>query len=131
MVLLGILGLTRIEPGTSALLVVAILFVIGLGHGMIMPAAMGVSYKTLRHSEIPSATTATNVGIRAGSSSGVAALLVLIQRNIAHRTPEADTFTHAFSQTYWWALAIGAVAILPALMLPRQRRPAMADTPRR
>ncbi|MET9486902.1 MDR family MFS transporter [Nocardia sp. NPDC006630] len=130
-VLLGIFGLTRIGPGTSAFLVLALLFVIGLGHGMIMPAAMGVSYKTLRHSEIPSATTATNVGIRAGSSFGVAALLVLIQRNIAHRTPEADTFTHAFSQTYWWALAIGAVAILPALMLPRQRRPAMADAPRR
>ncbi|MCU1640485.1 MAG: Drug resistance transporter EmrB/QacA subfamily [Nocardia sp.] len=138
-VLSGILGLTQIGPDTSDILVVAAVFVIGLGHGMIMPAAMGVSYQTLRHSQIPSATTATNVGIRAGSSFGVAALLVLIQRNIEHRAPGVDAFTrtlrtdevtreltYAFTQTYWWALAIGAVAVLPALLLPRR-----ADTSRR
>ncbi|MEU6587171.1 hypothetical protein [Nocardia sp. NPDC046763] len=108
----------------------AMLFVIGLGYGMIMSAAMGTSYQTLRHSEIPSATTATNVGLRAASSFGVAAL---IQRNIEHRTRNVDAFTrtlrtdevtraltHAFTQTYWWALAIGAVAVVPALMLPRR-----------
>ncbi|MRH90243.1 DHA2 family efflux MFS transporter permease subunit [Nocardia sp. SYP-A9097] len=131
-VLLGMLGLTRVGPGTGEILFLAILFVIGLGHGMIMPAAMGASYQTLRHSEIPSATTATNVGVRAGSSFGVAALLVLIQRNIEHRAPGAFTGTprtdqatqalaHAFTQTYWWALAIGVVAVIPALMLPRRR----------
>ncbi|MFJ9368340.1 MDR family MFS transporter [Nocardia sp. NPDC101769] len=132
-VLLGILGLTQIGPSTSDILVVATLYVIGLGHGMIMPAAMGTSYQTLRPSEIPSATTATNVGLRAGSSFGVAALLVLIQRDIEHQTPGADAFTrtartdeltqvltHAFTHTYWWALAIGAVAVAPALMLPRR-----------
>ncbi|MFE2997046.1 MDR family MFS transporter [Nocardia sp. NPDC059246] len=140
-VLSGIFGLTHLAPGTSDILVVAAVFVIGLGHGMIMPAAMGAGYQTLRHSQIPSATTATNVGIRAGSSFGVAALLVLIQRNIEHRAPDVDAFTrtvrtdevtreltHAFTQTYWWTLAIGAVAVVPALILPRRRRLVIADT---
>lgn len=117
-VLLGMLGLTRIGSAGD-IPVAATLFVIGLGHGMIMPAAMGASYRTLRHSEIPSATTATNVGIRAGSSFGVAALLVLLQRYLDHRPPDS----HAFTQTYWWALMFGAFAVLPAVMLPRHRQP--------
>ncbi|WP_228001353.1 MDR family MFS transporter [Nocardia australiensis] len=139
-VLLGILGLTQIGPDTSNALVVATLFVIGLGHGMIMPAAMSASYQTLQRSEIPSATTATNVSLRAASSFGVAALLVLVQRNIEHRAPGADAFartvrpdeithtlTHAFTQTYWWALAISALAVVPALMLPRRSSRASAS----
>ncbi|MGW5107646.1 MDR family MFS transporter [Nocardia sp. NPDC004123] len=133
LVLLGILGLTQIGPDTSNALVVATLFVIGLGHGPIMPAAMSASYQTLQRSEIPSATTATNVSLRAASSFGVAALLVLVQRNIEHEGSVANALTttvrtdgithtlaHAFTQTYWWALAIGAVAVVPALMLPRR-----------
>ncbi|MFE3193054.1 MDR family MFS transporter [Nocardia sp. NPDC059240] len=113
-VLLGFLALTR--PSTGDIPLLAILFVIGLGHGMIMPAAMGATYQSLRRTEIPSATTATNVGIRAGSSFGVAALLVLLQRNTGHSALDASTFTH----TYWWALAIGAAALVPALLLPRR-----------
>ncbi|MEC3957835.1 MDR family MFS transporter [Nocardia sp. CDC153] len=112
--LAAILALTRIGPHTGDIAIMAILFVLGLGHGMIMPAAMGVSYRTLRHAEIASATTATNVGLRAGSSFGVAALLVLLQRAFDHTDA-----THAFTHTYWWALAIGAVAVIPALLLPR------------
>ncbi|MEU6586566.1 MDR family MFS transporter [Nocardia sp. NPDC046763] len=140
-VLLGILGLTQIGPDTSNAWVVAALFAIGLGHGMIMPAAMSASYQTLQRSEIPSATTATNVGLRAASSFGVAVLLVLVQRNIEHRAPGADAFTtrvrtdeitrtltHAFTQTYWWAVAIGAVAVVPALMLPRRSSRASTST---
>ncbi|MEV6097237.1 MDR family MFS transporter [Nocardia sp. NPDC051981] len=141
-VLLGILGLTQIGPDTSNALVMATLFVIGLGHGTIMPAAMSASYQTLQRSEIPSATTATNVSLRAANSFGVAALLVLVQRNIEHRPPGSEAFTrtdrteevthtlaHAFTQTYWWALAIGAVAVVPALLLPRKSTRVSAPTP--
>lgn len=143
-VLIGILGLTQIGPDTSTALLVAMLFVIGLGHGMIMPPAMGASYQTLQHSEIPAATTVTNVGVRTASSFGVAALFVLLQRNFEHQSPAtaggvampaghaptadiARSLTHAFTQTYWWALVIAAVAIVPALML--QRRSALAPVP--
>ncbi|MGW4248077.1 MDR family MFS transporter [Nocardia sp. NPDC004722] len=115
-VALGVLTLTRIGQGTSDIAVLTILFALGLGHGMIMPAAMGATYRTLRHTDIPSATTATNVGIRAGSSFGVAALLVLLQRDTDHRLPDAAAFTH----TYWWALAFTAVALIPALLLPQR-----------
>ncbi|MEV4124347.1 MFS transporter [Nocardia sp. NPDC049707] len=144
-VLLGIVFLAQIGPDTSNALVVAALFLIGLGHGTIMPAAMSASYQTLQRTEIPSATTATNVSLRAASSFGVAVLLVLVQRNIEHRAPGSEAFTrtdraegithtltHAFTQTYWWALAIGAVAVVPALLLPRKSTrasaPATTDT---
>ncbi|WP_067573574.1 MDR family MFS transporter [Nocardia acidivorans] len=115
--LLGIVGLTQIHPNTGEILIMTMLFVIGLGHGMVMPAAMGASYETLRHSEIASATTATNVGLRVGSSFGVAALLVLIQRDQQSQPPDLDSFT----RTYWYALVIAAVAVLPALLLPARR----------
>ncbi|GAB2518859.1 MDR family MFS transporter [Nocardia heshunensis] len=117
-VLLAVLILTQVGPTTSDTLILPILFVIGLGHGMIMPAAMGATYQTLRRTEIPSATTATNVGIRAGSSFGVAVLLVLLQRNI-HGAPDVAAFAH----TFWWALAITAAAVVPALIMPRRRAP--------
>nr|WP_246024084.1 MFS transporter [Nocardia yunnanensis] len=113
--LLGILGLAEISPGTADILTLSAIFVIGLGHCMIMPAALGATYRTLPRAHIASATTATNVGIRAGSSFGVAAVLILLQRDLDHRSP-----AYAFAHTYWWTLAIATAAIVPALLLPRR-----------
>lgn len=135
-ILIGILGLTQTDASTGRPTLVALLFVLGLGHGMIMPAAMGAGYRTLDRADIPAATTTTNVDIRVASSFGVAALLVLLQRNVEHQFPGAagsvaavtqsrppaqiaPLLAHAFTRTYWWALAIAAVAVVPALMIQR------------
>jgi EmrB/QacA subfamily drug resistance transporter len=144
-VLIGIFALTRVHPTTGTAVVATILFVIGLGHGTIMPAAMSSSYRNLQRTEIPAATTMTNVVLRTASSLGVAALLVVLQRNIAYRvpgtasgaaalaptppaSPAASILAYAFAQTYWWALALVAVAVVPALMLRHRPTPAPDPT---
>lgn len=142
--LLGIAALTQTTEATAPAVLAAILFVIGLGHGTMMPAAMSAPYRTLEHSEIPAGTTATNVGIRTAGSFGVALLLILLQRAVESRLPgqtggaapltgtartpcTAHLLAEAFTQTYWWALVIAALAIVPALMIkavqPRDARP--------
>ncbi|MFJ4652425.1 MDR family MFS transporter [Nocardia sp. NPDC088792] len=116
LVLAGMAALTQTHADTGPAVLIATLFVIGLGHGMLMPSAMAASYRALQPAEIPAATTATNVAIRTASSFGVAALLVLLQRNLEHH-PLAESFT----QTYWWAFAIAAVAVVPALLIRADR----------
>jgi EmrB/QacA subfamily drug resistance transporter len=145
-VLLGMLGLTQISADTGTPVLLALMFAIGLGHGMMMPAAMGAGYRTLERSEIAAATTTTNVGMRVASSFGVAALLVLLQRNVEQEFPGvsgsvaavaeagssprvAPLLSQAFAQTYWWALGIAAVAALPALFMQGRPRPAAESRP--
>ncbi|WP_433665856.1 DHA2 family efflux MFS transporter permease subunit [Nocardia sp. CA-136227] len=144
----GVVGVAQVPADASDLLRLLPLFVIGLGHGLMMPAVMSAGYLTLRASEIPAATTATNVNLRAASSFGVAALFMLLQHNIVSRVPDAgggaealsrpgrtadaaQAFAHAFSQTYWWAFIFIAIALVPALMLRRRSasRPSSEPAP--
>lgn len=146
--LLGIAGYTQISPGTATVTLLALLFVIGLGHGTMMSALMGGSYRTLDRKDIPSATTASNVTIRIGSSFGVAALAVLLQHAIQNRIPGSTgklagpgaarsghldqimaLLTHAFTDTYWWAFGIAAVAAIPILLIPGSKAPVAPAEP--
>lgn len=108
---------------------------VGLGHGALMPALMGGGYKTLAKSDVPSATTASNIIVRVGSSFGVAALAVVLQKAIQHEIPGASSslagaakahiaqagplLTHAFRTSFWWALGIAAASVIPILAFPR------------
>lgn len=142
--LVGLLGYTQIHIGTSNLTMLGLLFVIGLGHGTLMPALLGGSYRTLERKDIPSATTASNVVVRVGSSFGVAALAVLLQRAIQHEIPGATgslaaaakgghlaqvgpLLAHAFRDTFWWSLGIAAVSVIPMLFIARAGKAATAS----
>lgn len=148
--LAGIAGYTQITPGTATITLLAMLFVIGLGHGTMMSALMGGSYRTLDRKDIPSATTASNVTLRIGSSFGVAALAVLLQHAITNRIPGASgklggaaagaaksghldqvmaLLTHAFNDTFWWAFGIAAVAAIPILLIPASKAPVAPAEP--
>ncbi|GAB2839942.1 MDR family MFS transporter [Actinocorallia aurea] len=143
-VLLGIFCYTQIGYDTPIPVLLGILLLIGVGHGSMMPALMGGMYRTLSPAQVPSATAASNIGMRVGSSLGVAAMAVLLQLAITDRVPGSDgtlssgpgelphavaeLLTSAFTHTYWWALAIAAAAILPILLIPRSF-PAPAAAP--
>ncbi|MEO5877260.1 MAG: DHA2 family efflux MFS transporter permease subunit [Streptosporangiaceae bacterium] len=138
--LLGVFGYTQIHADTANWLLLAILFVIGLGHGTLMPALMGGMYRTLDRVDVPSATVAANITMRIGSSIGVAALAVVLQIAIQDVFPQTDgsldevaaasasggaagnaevLLTHAFTTGFWWAFAFAAVAVIPILLIPR------------
>jgi EmrB/QacA subfamily drug resistance transporter len=136
--LLGTAAYTQIHADTSPVLLAAALFVIGLGLGATIMPSMAAAYQALPGPLIPRATSAINTLQRMGASVGTTALAVILQHEITARSPRvagsalaplpdearvriapllADAFAHAF----WIALAIGALAIVPALLLPRRR----------
>jgi EmrB/QacA subfamily drug resistance transporter len=140
-VLLGMLTYTRLDATTGNALLIGTLFVIGLGHGMMMPSVMSAMYLGLPKTAIPTATTTFNILSRVGSSFGIAMLAVVLQSLIRADIPGAgnslaaaakirdpravELLAGAFGASVWWAMAFGAAAFLIALTLPgRSRRPA-------
>jgi hypothetical protein len=110
------------------------LFVRGIGLGFTMMPAMAAAYSTLERWQVPRATPMLNVMQRVGGSLGTAVLAVVLQHQLAHAGGQgAEPVASAFAHTYWWAMAITAIALVPALVLAHAqraaRRPEAAGAP--
>ncbi|TDD79435.1 DHA2 family efflux MFS transporter permease subunit [Actinomadura rubrisoli] len=141
--LAGTAMLTSLDPGTGRALIMTAMFVVGLGHGMIAPSLMAMSYQGLPRAVVPAATTGANVLIRIGSSFGTAVMAVVLQIAIRDEIPGASgnlkdaaehqtaqtpaLLTSAFTETFWWAAAILLVALVPILAIPRKKTAALAE----
>ena len=148
------IGLTRLTADTQFTVTTAILFVRGIGLGCSMMPAMAAAYSTISRSAVPRATTALNVIQRVGGSIGTALLAVVLENEISANLPHAAALSGgavrpippavrahiaaplsaAFTTTFWWAAALTAVAILPAIVLAvtvrrGRMRPAAAGSP--
>lgn len=136
--MLGTLAYTQIAADTSYLMLAAALFVIGLGLGATITPSMAAAYQSLPRSEVPAATSALHTIQRLGASVGTAVLAVVLQRAITADVPAVDggalgplapadrervsvALAHAFGSTFWVALALIAIAMVPALLMPRAR----------
>ena len=142
---------TQLEADTSYTLLAVALYVRGIGLGMTMMPAMAAAYQTLDRPAVPRATTAINIIRTVGGSLGTAILSVVLERQIAAElggaagdlgalrrrgggaAQLAEPLAHAFGQTFWWAVGLTALALIPALFLPRHparaRRPAPVPAP--
>ncbi len=85
---------------------------------------------------MPRATTVINIIRTIGGSVGTAVLTVVLQRQIVANVPGAtgelgelganargavaEPLAHAFGQTFWWAVGLTALALIPAWFLPRR-----------
>src|SRR4051812_44025696 len=145
---LGTVPFALVEATTSYGVLTAGVFVRGVGLGFTMMPAMAAAYATLRSNQVPRATPMLNVVQRIGGSIGTAALAVVLQRQLVGAIPGgsgglgdaqsapgatrerlADPLATAFAHTYWWALALTAVAFVPATVLAvteRRERRALA-----
>jgi hypothetical protein len=100
---------------------------------------MAAAYATLPRTAIPRATSAVNTIQRLGASVGTAVLAVVLQRAISADVPGlggaalgplppgaraqiAPALAHAFGHAFWVAFALTAIAIVPAMLLPRATR---------
>jgi EmrB/QacA subfamily drug resistance transporter len=110
-------------------LLAALLVLRGLGIGSAMMPAMAAAYATLESSAVPRATSALNVLQRIGGSIGTALLAVVLQGQIADRGRAPAQLADAFAATFWWAVAMSVLALVPATILAltqrRDRRLAM------
>jgi EmrB/QacA subfamily drug resistance transporter len=147
---LGSVGLTTWGAGTSFVVTSAILVVRGIGLGCCMMPAMAAAYATVSREAVPRATTALNVLQRVGGSIGTALLAVVLEDQIKAQLPHAPggissgtleplparvrehiatPLAHAFTHTFWWAVALTAIGIVPGLVLlfkARIRMPAQS-----
>jgi EmrB/QacA subfamily drug resistance transporter len=147
---LGTIPYATIGGSTSYVVLMAGLFVRGLGLGGTMMPAMAAAYATLDSgAEVPRATPMLNVLQRVGGSLGVAVLTVVLENSLQSEVsgatggrgvpgggdgavggtlPDAvrerlvDPLGAAFAHAYTWSLVGILVALVPALLLMREER---------
>ncbi|MEV6850464.1 DHA2 family efflux MFS transporter permease subunit [Actinoplanes sp. NPDC051411] len=109
----GLLAYTRMGAGTAWLVPLGAAFVMGLGHGLVTPLVMAGAYRDLARDAIPGASVAATILVRLGSALGAGVFAVVLQV-LGRREDPATAFAHSF----WWALGIVALSLLPALRMP-------------
>ncbi|HWI73242.1 MAG TPA: DHA2 family efflux MFS transporter permease subunit [Baekduia sp.] len=138
---LGMLGFTQVGTDTSFWILGGSQFLMGLGMGASMMPAMSAAYQTLQREQLARATTALNIIQRVGGSIGTALLSVVLTHQLASRLPGgnegglaaaqsvppaareriAPDIADAFGNTFWVGAGIIALAVIPALLLPRKK----------
>jgi len=133
--LAGAFVYTGIQADTSRWLLAGGVLVVGLGHGLLIPALTGGMYRGVAKADVPAATTAGNILIRVGGSVGIAVLAVVLQNAIRARVPGASgsladaagltrtpalttSISDAFAHSFWWVVVIVLLAIPPVLLMP-------------
>ena len=139
--LLGTVAYTQVHADTSYWLLGISLYIRGLGFGATMMPTMSAAFATLTNEAVARATSALNIIMQLGGSFGGALLAVLLSRNITAKLPAgaaagrgrlgeipapirakiAPLLSQAFAETFWVALGLMALIILPALLLPKGR----------
>jgi EmrB/QacA subfamily drug resistance transporter len=125
---------TQLTASTSYWLLGIALWVRGGGLGMTMMPSMAAAYQTLERASVPRATSTINIIRTVGGSLGTAVLTVVLQRRIVAEIPgatgdlgslrggaerAAEPLASAFGHTFWWAVGLTALALIPAAFLPR------------
>lgn len=104
-------------PDTSQALLASAMFVRGLGLGTAMVPMLATAYRRLPSDQVPRASSALNVTQRLGAAVGTAALALLLSSLLAGGTVP----TSAFQATFWWMTGLTALALIPAMFLPKVR----------
>ena len=127
LILIGMFGLTQITDTTSYALLIAELFVMGLGMGASMMPLFTSALKTLKAHQVARGSTLLNINQQISSSVGVAVMSVLLTNNLKDIMTPAGVpsspaaHANAFAQTYWVAWILVVLCLIPAFMLPRKQ----------
>ena len=137
---LGTLVYTQVSATSNYTVLGCALFVRGIGLGFGMMPVFAASYRELSHEAVPRATTAMNILRQVGGSLGVAIFAVVLQSQITSNVPgatsglgsimathlppsELEKIATSFATSFWWSFGVCALAILPALFLPKAVSP--------
>ncbi|MFI1581625.1 MDR family MFS transporter [Embleya sp. NPDC020630] len=106
-----------VTASTSNIVLMAVLFVRGVGLGGAMTTILGAAYIGLAPEEIPQGSGISRLAQQIGGSAGTALLAMILQRASADaHTPAA--LASGFGEAFWWATAFTAAAIPLCLLLP-------------
>ena len=118
LVALGTTVFTQLGHDVPDAAIAVSLLVRGLGAAMIGAPVLALAYRGVEPAHLPRAAGALNLLNTLGGSVGTAALAVVLQTRLTSRGPDAAA---AFGDTFWWVLALTALAALAATRLPGQR----------
>src|SRR6266566_5302601 len=124
---LGMLAYTQVGAGTSYLYLSAALLVVGAGIGATVVPSMAAAFQALTRAETPRGTSAINVIQRLGGAIGTALFAIVLSRQAGagagvHGADGVGALAGAFGTTFWVAAGLIALAVVPALLLPRVHR---------
>lgn len=118
----GTIPYTQVGSNTSELALSAALVIRGAGLGAMFVPATTAAYYGLRNEAIPRATSTVRIFQQVGGSLGTALLAVTLQHQTAHLAGAGSAeLATAFGHTFWWTVGFSALALIPALLLPRGR----------
>jgi EmrB/QacA subfamily drug resistance transporter len=138
LIVIGMIPFTFVTATTSYVLLCSFMFVLGLGMGFSMMPTMTAAMQAVPPAAIARTSTAMNIIRQAGASIGTAVLSVILSSAIADKLPAtgggeglgafhdltaaqqakvAEPLSEAFAGTFVWAVALLAVAFLPALAM--------------
>src|SRR4051794_7462757 len=144
-ILIGMFGLTQLTATTPYPLIIAELFVMGIGMGATMMPLFTSALKSLKAREEARGSTLLNITQQIASSCGVAIMSVLLTNHLqasrlagpamaprqlpalAEKIPAAaiarglEDAASAFAQTYGVAWSMVLLPVIPAMFLPRKR----------
>ena len=146
--MVGVLPFAFVTAHTSYVLLCGCGFVLGLGMGFAMMPTMTAAMQAVPAAAIARTSTSMNIIRQAGASIGTAVLSVLLSSAISDRLAAAGGAQHeggsgfealhsltpaehaaiaeplaaAFASTFVWALALLALAFVPALGMAIQAR---------
>jgi EmrB/QacA subfamily drug resistance transporter len=128
LVLVGTLPFAFVADDVPGWLLVCGLFLRGAGMGATLMPAMAAAYQVLPEAAVARAASALEIVQRAGATLGIALLAVILQHGLSTRgfdgeldDAPAAAATPAAAHTFLWALILTALALFPALLLPRRR----------
>ena len=116
-VLVGTLPFAFADAHTNEWLLMAALFVRGIGLGTVTVPLMALGFRGLERHEVPDASIITRIAQQVGGSFGTAVLAVILTGATTAAT-SASALTGAFQQSFWWAIGFTAAGVLISFALP-------------
>src|SRR5499427_507328 len=145
--LAGLAAYTQLTAVTSYWYLAVALLVLGAGMGATITPAMAAAFQAIERPAIGAATATIGTIQRIAGSLGTALLAITLQHAMAAHLPgfhgsiggaaaiaaanparALPALAQAFGTTFWVAVALTVVSLVPALALPG-RRPATAQQP--
>jgi EmrB/QacA subfamily drug resistance transporter len=136
--LAGTFAFLTVGDDTSYVLLSGALFLIGAGLGSTIMPSMAVAFASIPKDAVPRGSSALNTIQRIAGAIGTALFAIVLQRQIESGVPSleggieeiarlgpaaqqrlAAALADAFGQTFWIAVALILVALVPALLLPK------------
>lgn len=121
---IGTLPFAFASTDTNLVFLSIALLIRGAGLGGLFIAIMMSAYIGFQKEQIPHVSIATRIFQTIGGAFGSAILATVLQRHmVGHVGSDLHAVAGAFNVSFWWAIGLTVVALIPTLFLTMHKRP--------